>query len=393
MLGTTTQCDMSGTTTQCDMSGTTTQCDMSGTTTQCDMPGTITLCDMSGTTTQCKMPGTTTRCDKHNTTTQCDMHGTTTQCDMPGPTPQCDMHGTIIQLDIGNALLHRLRCHQLQWLQRVQNWADRIVDGATTFCYATRDTAVHRTSVVVTSPKLNRCHVPKVSRAMSIVMFLAMIIHESFFAYLSPNSEHVPLFMSYMTTSLVLVGLSLLNTFLLLSAFHGGQVGTNPRLVGWARSAILVGLSRVVCLRSHTKLLIRQAPPWDGAGVPEADNDHLSEKAESKTKLRETLEEQMALGKSHENVSNFELDFGVELAKKKKKHKKKKKKKPAHAIQMLERHLQTFMLHSFNQAEKEHNMDEWKQVAMVIGRALLIIYGVITICMWIILTKNIVSRP
>lgn len=85
------------------------------------------------------------------------------------------------------------------------------------------------------------------------------------------------------------------------------------------------------------------------AGVPEADNDHLSEKAESKTKLRETLEEQMALGKSHENVSNFELDFGVELAKKKKKHKKKKKKKPAHAIQMLERHLQTFMLHSFNQ--------------------------------------------
>ena len=55
------------------------------------------------------------------------------------------------RLDIGNALLHRLRCHQLQWLQRVQNWADRILVGATTFCYATRDTAVHRSK----TPKLS----------------------------------------------------------------------------------------------------------------------------------------------------------------------------------------------------------------------------------------------
>ena len=85
------------------------------------------------------------------------------------------------------------------------------------------------------------------------------------------------------------------------------------------------------------------------AGVPEPDNDQLSEVVGSKSKMREPLEEQVALGKSHEEVSDFELDIGVELAKKKKKHKKKKKKKPAQAIQMLERHLQTFMLNSFNQ--------------------------------------------
>ena len=41
------------------------------------------------------------------------------------------------RLDVGNALLHRLPVKQLERLQRVQNWAARLVDGARKFCHVT----------------------------------------------------------------------------------------------------------------------------------------------------------------------------------------------------------------------------------------------------------------
>ena len=41
------------------------------------------------------------------------------------------------RLDVGNALLYRLPFKQFQRLHRVQNWAARLVVGATKFCRAT----------------------------------------------------------------------------------------------------------------------------------------------------------------------------------------------------------------------------------------------------------------
>ena len=48
------------------------------------------------------------------------------------------MHAFVTsRLDIGNTLLYRLPFKQIQRLQRVQNWAARLVVGATEFCGAT----------------------------------------------------------------------------------------------------------------------------------------------------------------------------------------------------------------------------------------------------------------
>ena len=78
----------------------------------------------------------------------------------------------------------------------------------------------------------------------------------------SCSPDVISIAVSYMTTSLVLVGVSLLNTVILLSVFHGGRVGANTRLVGWARSAFLDRFSRFVCLATRTRQIVRSSPPW-----------------------------------------------------------------------------------------------------------------------------------
>ncbi|KAI0219881.1 hypothetical protein LSAT2_028582 [Lamellibrachia satsuma] len=55
----------------------------------------------------------------------------------PSATQQIVHASVTSRLDVGNALLHRLPCKQIQRLQRAQNWAARLVVGATKFCRAT----------------------------------------------------------------------------------------------------------------------------------------------------------------------------------------------------------------------------------------------------------------
>ncbi|KAK2173329.1 hypothetical protein NP493_884g04023 [Ridgeia piscesae] len=42
------------------------------------------------------------------------------------------------RLDVGNALLYRLPLKQIQRLQKVQNWATRLIDGAMKYSHGTR---------------------------------------------------------------------------------------------------------------------------------------------------------------------------------------------------------------------------------------------------------------
>ena len=40
------------------------------------------------------------------------------------------------RLDVGNALLYPLPLKQIQWLQKVQNWAARLIDGTMKYIHA-----------------------------------------------------------------------------------------------------------------------------------------------------------------------------------------------------------------------------------------------------------------